>query len=127
MNLIEKTIELFTVGAALFDRRVHEAKGLVLWLINGEDGLHDEVLHLRLEKPILRWSAADTEGVEFTDRTYAVLKQWLKLERWNRRYFPRGVARGDPVGDERDAHGRQCRPHLVPLRSDERLWRTLNR
>ena len=50
VNLIENTIELFTVGAALFDRRVHEAKGLVLWLINGEEGLHDGVLHLKTGK-----------------------------------------------------------------------------
>ncbi len=93
VNLIENTIELFTVGAALFDRRVHEATGLVLWLMDGEEGLRDGVLHLRLEKPILRWSAADTEEIEFTDRTYAVLKHWLKLERWNRRYLSAGVAR----------------------------------
>jgi hypothetical protein len=93
VNLIQKTIELFTLGSALSDRRVHEAAGLAVWLMEGNEGIHDGVLHLRLGEPILRWSAAATEDIEFSDRTYAILKQWLKLERWNRRYFRAGVAR----------------------------------
>jgi hypothetical protein len=36
VNLIERTIELFTLGSALFDRRVHEAEGLVVWLMEGQ-------------------------------------------------------------------------------------------
>ena len=41
VNLITDSIELFTLGTGLFDRRVHEATGLVAWLIGGEDGIRD--------------------------------------------------------------------------------------
>lgn len=127
VNLIEDTIELYTLGTALFDRRVHEAEGLVVWLMEGNEGLHDGVLHLKLEKPILKWSVADTEDSEFTDRTYAILKQWLRLERWNRRYFRAGVAReilwktnempkaGDVVHTWTPAHGREAMADIEPL------------
>jgi hypothetical protein len=93
VNLLDNTIELFTLGTALFDRRVHDANGLVVWLVDGRDELRDSVLHLKLEKPILTWSVGDTEDADFTDRSYAILKHWLGLERWNRRYFRAGVAR----------------------------------
>jgi hypothetical protein len=92
VNLIKSSIELFTLGTAMFDRHVHEATGLVAWLRGGEEGLHDGVLHLKLLKPILKLSVADTENSDFTDRTYGILKHWLRLERWNRRYFRAGVA-----------------------------------
>ncbi len=90
VDLIKDPIELFTIGTALFDRRVHEAKGLVLWLRGGKEGLHDDVLHLKSVKPILKLSVADTENSDFTEHTYDILKNWLRLERWNRRYFARG-------------------------------------
>ena len=48
---------------------------------------------MKLEKPILKWSVANTEDSDFTDVTYAILEKWLRLERWNRRYFRAGVAR----------------------------------
>ena len=127
VNLIEDTIELFTLGFALFDRRVHEAEGLVVWLIDGMEGIHEGVLHLKLEKPILKWSVADTEDSEFIDRTYAIVKQWLRLERWNRRYFGAGVAReilwekneipefGDVVHSWTTAHGREALADIEPL------------
>jgi hypothetical protein len=127
VNLIENTIELFTVGAALFDRRVHEAKGLELWLMDGEDGLHDGVLHLKLVKPILKLTVADTENSGFTDLAYSVIKAWLRLERWNRRYFRAGVAReilwetnekpnvGEVVHTWTPAHGREALADIVPL------------
>ena len=127
VNLREKTIELFTLGTALFDRRVHAAKGLVVWLVKRKEELHDGVLHLKLGKPILKWSVANTEDSEFTDRTYAVLKQWLRLERWNRRYFRAGVAReilwetdempkaGEVVHTWTPAHGREALADIEPL------------
>jgi len=127
VNLIEATIELFTLGTALFDRRVHEAEGLVVWLMDGKVGLHDGVLHLKLERPILKWSVAETEHSEFTRRTYAILKQWLRLERWNRRYFHAGVAReilwetnempevGEVVHTWTPAHGREALADIEPL------------
>jgi hypothetical protein len=93
VNLLENTIELFTLGTALFDHRVHDANGLVVWLIDGKEELRDSVLHLKLEKPILKWSVGDSENPDFSDRSYAILKHWLRLERWNRRYFRAGVAR----------------------------------
>jgi hypothetical protein len=127
VNLLEDTIELFTLGTAQFDRRVHEAAGLVVWLMDGKDGLHDGVLHLKLGKPILKWSVADTEDSEFTDRTYTILKQWLRLERWNRRYFRAGVAReilweanempavGEVVHSWTPHHGREALADIEPL------------
>jgi hypothetical protein len=81
VNLVEDTIELFTLGTALLDRRVHEARSLVLWLMKGKEGLHDGVLHLKLVKPILKLSVADTENAVFTDRAYGILKKWLRQER----------------------------------------------
>ena|GEM_PF-1400598 len=127
VNLVEDTIELYTLGPGLCDRRVHEAKELVVWLTESNEGLHDGVLHLKLEKPILKWSVADTEDSEFTDRTYAILKQWLTLERWNRRYFRAGVAReilwktnempkaGDVVHTWTPARGREAVADIEPL------------
>lgn len=93
VDLNENTIELFTLGTALFDSQLHDAEGLVAWLMGGKEGLHEEMLHLKLERPILKWSVADTEDCGFIDRTYAILKEWVRLERWNRRYFRAGVAR----------------------------------
>ncbi len=127
VNLIKSSIEVFTLGTALFDRRVHEATGLVAWLIGGEEGLHDGVLHLKLAKPILKLSAADTENSDFTDRTYGILKEWLRLERWNRRYFRAGVAReilwetnempraGKVVYTWTPAHGVEALEDIEPL------------
>ncbi len=127
MNLLEDTVELFTLGTALFDHRVHETKGLVVWLMKGKEGLQDGVLHLKLKEPILKWSVADTEDSEFIDRTYAILKQWLRLERWNRRYFRAGVAReilwhtnempevGEVVHTWTPAHGREALADIQPL------------
>jgi hypothetical protein len=127
VNLIEDSIELFTLGSGLFDRRVHDAKGLVVWLIDGKEGLHDGLLHLKLEKPILKWSVADTEDSDFTDRTYGILKKWLRLERWNRRYFRAGVAReilwepnempkvGEIVHTWTPSHGREALADIGPL------------
>jgi hypothetical protein len=127
VNLIQKSVELFTVGAALFDRRVHEAKGLLLWLRDGEEGLRDGVLRLKLVKPILKLTVADTENSDFTDRTYSVVKEWLRLERWNRRYFRAGVAReilwetdekpkeGEVVHTWTPARGREALADILPL------------
>lgn len=127
VNLLDDTIELFTLGSALFDRRLHEANGLTAWLGGGDEGLHDGVLHLKLQKPILKWSVADTEDNDFTDRTYAILKQWLKLERWNRRYFRAGVAReikwetnkmpvdGEVIHTWSPARGREALADIEPL------------
>jgi hypothetical protein len=127
VNLLEDTIELFTLGTTLFDRRVHDANGLVVWLIDGEEGLRDGVLHLKLEKPILKWSVGDTENSDFTDRSYGILKHWLGLERWNRRYFRAGVAReilwetnmmpevGQAVHPWTPAHGQVVLADIEPL------------
>jgi hypothetical protein len=127
VNLLEDTIELFTLGTTLFDRRVHDANGLVVWLIDGEEGLRDGVLHLKLEKPILKWSVSDTENSDFTDQSYVILKHWLGLERWNRRYFRAGVAReilwetnrmpavGQAVHTWTPAHGQVALADIEPL------------
>ncbi len=127
VNLLTDSVELFTAGTALFDRRVNEAKGLLLWLKSGKEGLHDEILHLKLLKPILKLSVAETENSGFTDRTYGILKEWLRLERWNRRYFRAGVAReilwetnempeaGGIVHTWTPAHGREALEDIEPL------------
>ncbi len=127
VNLLEDTIELFTLGTTLFDRRVHDANGLVVWLIDGEEGLRDGVLHLKLEKPVLKWSVSDTEDSDFTDRSYGILKHWLGLERWNRRYFRAGVAReilwetnrmpevGQVVHTWTPTHGQIALAEIAPL------------
>lgn len=127
INLVENTLELFTLGTALFDRRLHDAKGLIVWLTEGKDGLHDGVLNLNLDTPILNWSVADTEDSEAVERTYAVLKEWLRLERWNRRYFRAGVAReilwetnqtpeiGEIIHTWTPAHGREALSDIEPL------------
>ncbi|MFO0823780.1 MAG: hypothetical protein U0792_11790 [Gemmataceae bacterium] len=127
VNLLEDTIEVFTLGTALFDRRIHDANGLVVWLADGEEGLRNGVLHLRLEKPILKWSVSDTENSDFTDRSYGILKHWLGLERWNRRYFRAGVAReilwetnrmpevGQAVHTWTPAHGQVALADIEPL------------
>jgi hypothetical protein len=127
VNLLEDTIELFTLGTTLFDRRVHNANGLVVWLMDGEEGLRDGVLHLKLEKPILKWSVGDTENSDFTDQSYAILKHWLGLERWNRRYFRAGVdheilwetnrmpAVGQAVHTWTPAHGQVALADIEPL------------
>lgn len=115
------------MGNAFFDPRVHDAKGLIVWLMGGKEGLHDGVLHLKLEKPVVKWSVGDTEGSDFADRIYGILKEWLRLERWNRRYFRAGVAReilwetnempkvGDVVHTWTPAHGRAALADIEPL------------
>jgi len=128
VNLKDKSIELFTLGIALFDRRVHEANGLRAWFTGGEEGLDgDGILNLKLERPILTWAAAHTEDADFTERAYGVLKQWLGLERWNRRYFRAGVAReilwdtneapkfGEVVLTWNPTHGREALADIRPL------------
>ena len=127
VNLVESSVELFTLGTALCHRQVHEVRGLVAWLKAGKEGVHGGDLHIKLRTPILRWSVASTEDREFTDRTYGIIKEWLRLERWNRRYFKAGVAReivwetdqmpqaGAVVHSWRPIHGREALADIEPL------------
>jgi hypothetical protein len=127
VNLVESSVELFTLGTALCHQQVHDVRGLVAWLKAGKEGVHGADLHIKLQTPILRWSVAATEDREFTDRTYGIIKVWLRLERWNRRYFKAGVAReivwetdqmpqaGDVVHSWTPTHGREAIADIEPL------------
>ncbi|MCB9684956.1 MAG: hypothetical protein H6738_15435 [Alphaproteobacteria bacterium] len=127
VDLLDSSIELFTLGTALFACDLHEARGLHAWLHGGSEGLVDGVLHITLDKPILRWTVASTEDRDFTERTYASVKAWLQLERWNRRYFKAGVARritwetgaapeaAEVVHSWTPAHGREALADIEPL------------
>lgn len=117
-------------AAPFWDPRLNDATGIVGWLCrrNPEPvGLVDGVLHVRLDRPLLRWSSAQTEDANFIDRAYAVIKEWLRLERWNRRYFRAGVAReirwetgelpteGDEVHAWTPSRGRAAVEDIAPL------------
>lgn len=127
VNLIESAIEVFTLGTVLSSRKLHEASGLVAWLEGGEEALQEPDLHILLQKPILRWTVADTEDPQFSHRTYGILKEWLRLERWNRRYFRAGVAReitwetnatpegGDVLHSWTPVRGREALADIEPL------------
>ena len=96
VDLTQSSVELHTLGIGLAHPNINDAKSLVIYLRPPKScpcGLVDEVLHLPLRKPILRWTTGDTEDRGFTGQAYAVLKAWLNIERWNRRYRKAGVAR----------------------------------
>jgi hypothetical protein len=128
VNLVENTMELFTTGTFLLDKCIINAEGLILWLEGREtEGLHQGVLHRNLTKPIVRFSVNETEDRNFTDRTYGIVKRWLELERWNRRYFRAGVAReirwetneipaaGNVIHTWTPKHGREALSDIEPL------------
>jgi hypothetical protein len=94
VNLLTGTLELHTLGVALAHPNINEVAGIVAHLqgTDSEAGFKENALHVALNKPILRMSVSETESTEFTTKAYKVLKEWLKLERWNRRYRRSGIS-----------------------------------
>jgi hypothetical protein len=95
VDLRTGSLELHALGAALAHPNIGDFSGVVAHLqgANAQAGFVDGVLHVALNKPILRMTTSDTESVEFTCKAYEILKQWLALERWNRRHRRSGITR----------------------------------
>lgn len=96
VDLTQTAVELHTLGIALAHPNINDAQRVVAYLRPDEScvfSLVDDVLHVPLRKPILRWAAGDTESRAFRDQAYSVLKAWLNTERWNRRYRQAGLSR----------------------------------
>lgn len=94
VDLRQASIELHSLGRGFAHGNFNDAKALIAHL----DGypsceLVDDVLHLPLVVPILRWSASDLEDSEFVEVAYRTLKQHLAIERWNRSQRKSGVSR----------------------------------
>lgn len=89
------TIELHTLGIALANPNVNDLKGIILHLPpskNRGDGPHNDILHVNLTSPILRWTTLDCENKAFCSNAYTVMKSWLTLERSNRKTRQLGMA-----------------------------------
>jgi hypothetical protein len=130
VDLTKSSVELYTLGEALAHPNINDIRGLVFHLKPRKGcplGFVDDVIHVPLIKPILRWSTQDTENRAFTDKAYAVLKSLLALERWNRRYRAAGLSRqicwetnevptaGGQTYSWNPARGQESLGELVPL------------
>jgi hypothetical protein len=96
VDLTRSSVQLHSLGIALAHCNIHDAKGLVAHLQPDTAcgfGLEGDLFHVPFRKPILEWTVAQTEEREFTDHAYKVLKAWLSIERWNRRYRRAGIFR----------------------------------
>jgi hypothetical protein len=51
----------------------------------------EDVLHVSICDSILHWSAADLTKSASELNAYQVMKKWLELDRWNRRYRKMGL------------------------------------
>jgi len=91
VDLTTAEIKLNSVGTALTHPNINDMKGLVLYLDPIEQKCEDGVLHTSLGEPALKWTAAHLADREFEQKLYVVMKQWLELERWNRRYRKMGM------------------------------------
>jgi hypothetical protein len=84
-------INLYSVGAVLLHANINEMRGLVLYLDPVEQRCEDGVLHTSLGNPGLKWTAAHLADRDFEQKSYVVMKRWLELDRWNRRYRKMGM------------------------------------
>ena len=91
VNLKETMIELHSLGPGLAHPNIMQAKGLVAHLEDYPMGLDDGVLHVRLDRPVLRWSTAELEDANFIEMAYRAMKEHLALERWNRAHRRKGL------------------------------------
>ena len=69
---------------------INDIEGLVLYLDAIEQHLDDSILHASLRDPVLQWTTECLADQDFEEKAYAVMKEWLALDRWNRRYRKMG-------------------------------------
>jgi len=91
VDLTAAEIRLHCVGAALLHPNINEMKGLVLYLDPVKQRHEDGVLHMSLGPPALKWTATNLADRDFAQGSYAVMKEWLDLDRWNRRHRKMGI------------------------------------
>lgn len=91
VNLRKGQIELHSLGLGLAHPNIFQAEALVAHLEDHPMGLEDGVLHVRLDRPVLRWTVAELEDAEFTELAYRVMKEHLAHERWNRAHRKKGL------------------------------------
>jgi len=92
VNLRRSQIELHSLGPGLAHPNIMQAKGLVAHLGQHPMGLKGDVLHVRLDRPVLKWNTSDLEESSFTTNAYQVLKKHLEVERWNRAHRRTGAS-----------------------------------
>lgn len=84
-------VKLYSIGAALTHFNVSDSKGLAVYFNSVPQRFEEGMLHTSLGDPVLRWSTADLADRDFERMSYGVMKQWLELDRWNRRYRKMGM------------------------------------
>jgi hypothetical protein len=91
VDLTTAEIKLYSVGTVLAHPNVNDLKGLVLYFDAVKQRREDGVLHTSLGDPALAWTTASLADRESAQTSYAVMKQWLELERWNRGHRKMGM------------------------------------
>jgi hypothetical protein len=91
VNLKAAEVKLFGLGVALSHPNINDVAGLVVHLAPVAQRIEKGVLHTSLGDPMLKWTTADLDSRDFEQTSYKVMKQWLDLDRWNRRYRKMGM------------------------------------
>jgi hypothetical protein len=95
VDLKRAEISLYCVGGALTHSNVKDAIGAIFYLDESpQRNLQDGIIHLSLGEPALKWTTAELENQSFQETAYQVLKRWLEMDRWNRRFRPMGMQTG---------------------------------
>lgn len=91
VDLAAAEIKLYSLHRAISHPNIRDLKGLIVHLTAVPQQNIDGVLHTSLGEPVLRWTSAQLTDREFEMTAYTVMKQWLELERWNRRCRKMGI------------------------------------
>ncbi len=91
VDLGNAEIKLYSVAAVLAHPNINDIKGVVLYLDPMSQRLEKDILHTSLGDPVLQWTAAQLVDQDYERKAYAVMKEWLELDRWNRRYRKMGM------------------------------------
>lgn len=94
VNLSKKDMRLYSVGAALSIPNISHLRGVAVHLHRVPPRTRKGVLHVSLGDPVLQWSMADVDDLDAETNAYHVMKKWLELDRWNRRYRGMGMQIG---------------------------------
>lgn len=93
VDLPSTEIALHCAGGALTQPHLNNANGVVLHFDDQPRDKSGDVVQLNLAKPALRWNAADLADPDFAAKAYTVIKKWLELDRWNRKFRKIGMQR----------------------------------
>ena len=80
VDLASTTIELWSMIRAAGHSNFRDRKSVTVYFDERPFDISSDEMHVWLEKPILRWTAADAASQPFQQTAYEVLKAWIAFE-----------------------------------------------